>query len=149
MLQARELPQVNIPETFLPFDVTGARLNIEKRPTLAFLKRKSRWDRPTSSASLTVIRPRIVPTLQCLAARQGSRKQKWQLVNGFSAAMMGCLRRTRSLHLPTRSALHELVSTAEFAIGCFYELACMFQSILWKPEMVRKSCRTWQQGRVW
>ncbi len=38
MLQARELPPVNIPERYLPVDVESAKLYIEKAAFLGFAK---------------------------------------------------------------------------------------------------------------
>jgi len=124
MLQARELPQVNIPETFLPIDVTGARLNIEKAAYLGFSKAQVKMG---SAYELCELYCEFSPALSlhynALAARQGEPEAEMAISKWFLCGYDGVFEKNEELAFTyAQRAARTGLSTAEFAIGYFYEI---------------------------
>lgn len=124
MLQARELPQVNIPETFLPLDVSGARMNIEKAAYLGFSKAQVKMG---SAYELCELGCEFSPALSlhynALAARQGEPEAEMAISKWFLCGYDGVFEKNEELAFTyAQRAARSGLSTAEFAIGYFYEI---------------------------
>lgn len=124
MLQARELPQVNIPETFLPLDVHGARMNIEKAAYLGFSKAQVKMG---SAYELCELGCEFSPALSlhynALAARQGEPEAELAISKWFLCGYDGLFEKNEELAFTyAQRAARSGLSTAEFAIGYFYEI---------------------------
>lgn len=124
MLQARELPQVNIPETFLPLDVNGARMNIEKAAYLGFPKAQVKMG---SAYELCELGCEFSPALSlhynALAARQGEAEAEMAISKWFLCGYDGVFEKNEELAFTyAQRAARSGLSTAEFAIGYFHEI---------------------------
>ncbi|PVI06968.1 HCP-like protein [Periconia macrospinosa] len=124
MLQARELPQISVPEAFLPFDEKGARQNIEKAAYLGFAKAQLKMG---SAYELCSLGCEFSPTLSlhynALASRQGEPEADMAISKWFLCGQEGEFAKNEELayQFAQRAATAEL-ATAEFALGYFNEI---------------------------
>lgn len=124
MLQARELPQISVPEIFLPFDEKGARQNIEKAAYLGFAKAQLKMG---SAYELCSLGCEFSPTLSlhynALASRQGEAEGDMAISKWFLCGQEGEFPKNEELayQFAQRAAMAEL-ATAEFALGYFNEI---------------------------
>ena len=124
MLQARELPQVNIPEAFLPLDVNGARMNIEKAAYLGFPKAQVKMGSAYELCELGCdFSPALSLHYNALAARQGEPEAEMAISKWFLCGYDGVFEKNEELAFTyAQRAARSGLSTAEFAIGYFYEI---------------------------
>ena len=124
MLQARELPQVNVPEVYLPYDEKAARQNIEKAAFLGFAKAQLKMG---SAYELCTLGCDFNPTLSmhynALASRQGESEADMAISKWFLCGYDGEFPKNEELAFQyAQRAAATGLPTAEFAMGYFYEI---------------------------
>jgi TPR repeat protein len=124
MLQARELPQINVPEAFLPYDEKGARQNIEKAAYLGFAKAQLKMG---SAYELCSMGCEFNPTLSlhynALASRQGEPEADMAISKWFLCGHEGEFSKNEELaYQYAQRAAAAGLATAEFAMGYFHEI---------------------------
>ncbi|USP73192.1 hypothetical protein yc1106_00466 [Curvularia clavata] len=124
MLQARELPQISVPETFLPYDEKGARQNIEKAAYLGFAKAQLKMGSAYELCSLGCeFNPTLSLHYNALASRQGEPEADMAISKWFLCGHEGEFNKNEELayQYAQRAAVAGL-ATAEFAMGYFHEI---------------------------
>ncbi|KAF2641414.1 HCP-like protein [Massarina eburnea CBS 473.64] len=124
MLQARELPQITVPEVFLPYDEKGARQNIEKAAYLGFAKAQLKMGSAYELCSLGCdFNPTLSLHYNALASRQGEAEADMAISKWFLCGQEGEFSKNEDLayDYAQRAAMAGL-ATAEFALGYFYEI---------------------------
>ncbi|MCJ1335019.1 hypothetical protein MMC09_000285 [Bachmanniomyces sp. S44760] len=124
MLLAHELPQVNIPEEFLPLNMTAARYHIEKAAYLGFAKAQTKMG---AAYELCQIGCDFDPALSLhynhLAARQGEPEADMAISKWFLCGYDGVFRKSEELAFTYAArAANAGLPTAEFAMGYFHEI---------------------------
>ncbi|EAW09157.1 putative chitin synthase activator (Chs3) [Aspergillus clavatus NRRL 1] len=124
MLLARELPQVNVPETYLPLDLNAARVNIEKAAYHGFAKAQVKIGAAYELGQLDCdFNPALSLHYNALAARQGEPEAEMAISKWFLCGHEGVFEKNDKLAFTFahRAALSGF-PTAEFALGYFYEV---------------------------
>ncbi|KAF1920541.1 hypothetical protein BDU57DRAFT_508904 [Ampelomyces quisqualis] len=124
MLQARELPQINVPEIFLPYDEKSARQNIEKAAYLGFAKAQLKMGSAYELCSLGCdFNPTLSLHYNALASRQGEAEADMAISKWFLCGHEGEFAKNEELayQYAQRAAIAGL-ATAEFAMGYFNEI---------------------------
>ncbi|MCJ1382199.1 hypothetical protein MMC17_005311 [Xylographa soralifera] len=124
MLQARELPQVSVPEQFLPLDMDSALYNIEKAAYLGFAKAQTKMG---LAYELCQLGCEFDPTLSLhynnLAARQGDPEAEMAISKWFLCGHEGTFKKNEEMAFSyAQRAAQTGLPTAEFALGYFYEI---------------------------
>lgn len=124
MLQAREIPQINVPERYLPMSIPDARFNIEKAAYLGFAKAQAKMG---SAYELCQLGCEFDPTLSlhynALAARQGEAEAEMAISKWFLCGYEGLFEKNEDLAFKyALRAASSSLATAEFAMGYFYEI---------------------------
>ncbi|KAF2835807.1 hypothetical protein M501DRAFT_997473 [Patellaria atrata CBS 101060] len=124
MLQARELPQVNVPELFLPYDEKMARINIEKAAFLGFAKAQLKMGSAYELCSLGCeFNPALSLHYNALAARQGESEADMAISKWFLCGYEGVFQKNEELaYTYAHRAAQAGLATAEFAMGYFNEI---------------------------
>ena len=124
MLLAQELPQVQVPEVYLPPDLDAGRMYIEQSAFLGFAKAQVKLGAAYELCSLGC---EFSPTLSLhynrLAARQGEAEAELAISKWYLCGYESLFERSDQLayEYAQRAALSGL-STAEFALGYFNEI---------------------------
>jgi TPR repeat protein len=124
MLKARELAQVSIPERFLPLDIAGARINIEKSAYLGFAKAQVKMGAAYELCELGCeFSPALSLHYNALAARQGETDAEMAISKWFLCGYEGIFEKNEEMAFKyaQRAAVSGL-GTAMFALGYFYEV---------------------------
>jgi TPR repeat protein len=124
MLQARELPQINVPEIYLPYDEKSARQNIEKAAYLGFAKAQLKMGSAYELCSLGCeFNPTLSLHYNALASRQGEAEADMAISKWFLCGHEGEFAKNEELayQYAQRAAIAGL-ATAEFAMGYFNEI---------------------------
>ncbi|KIV96525.1 hypothetical protein PV10_00377 [Exophiala mesophila] len=124
MLQAHEMPQVSIPEAYLPKDIANARINIEKAAFLGFAKAQVRLGAAYELCELECpFDPALSLHYNALAARQGEAEAEMAISKWFLCGHEGLFEKNEEMAFvyAQRAALSGL-STAQFALGYYYEV---------------------------
>ncbi|KAJ4290947.1 hypothetical protein N0V90_010143 [Kalmusia sp. IMI 367209] len=124
MLQARELPQINVPEAFLPYDEKAAKQNIEKAAYLGFAKAQLKMGSAYELCSLGCeFNPTLSLHYNALASRQGEAEADMAISKWFLCGYEGEFPKNEELayQYAHRAAVTGL-ATAEFAMGYFHEI---------------------------
>ena len=124
MLQARELPQISVPEQFLPLDMDSALYNIEKAAYLGFAKAQTKMG---VAYELCQLGCEFDPTLSLhynnLAARQGDPEAEMAISKWFLCGHEGIFKKNEEMAFSyAQRAAQSGLPTAEFALGYFYEV---------------------------
>ena len=124
MLQARELPQVNIPDRFLVRDINMARINIERAAFLGFAKAQVKMG---SAYELCELGCNFNPALSLhynnLAARQGEPEAEMAISKWFLAGHEGVFDKDEEMAFAyAQRAAQDGLPTAQFAMGYFHEI---------------------------
>ncbi|KAF1808458.1 HCP-like protein [Eremomyces bilateralis CBS 781.70] len=124
MLQARELPQIAVPEIYLPHDDRLARQNIEKAAYLGFAKAQVKMG---AAYELCLLGCEFSPALSlhynALAARQGEPEAEMAISKWFLCGYEGVFAKNEELAFQyAQRAAQAQLSTAEFAMGYFHEI---------------------------
>ncbi len=140
MLQACDLPQVVVPEVFLPTDINSARINIEKAAFLGFAKAQVKIGSAYELCQLGCdFNPALSLHYNALAARQGEPDAEMAISKWFLCGHEGVFEKNEQLSFEyAQRAAESGLSTAEFAMGYFYEIGIYVQSDL-------KEARKWYQ----
>jgi TPR repeat protein len=130
MLQARELPQINVPEVFLPYDEKGARQNIEKAAYLGFAKAQLKMGSAYELCSLGCeFNPTLSLHYNALASRQGEPEADMAISKWFLCGHEGEFSKNEELaYQYAQRAAAAGLATAEFAMGYFNEIG-MYTSV--------------------
>lgn len=124
MLQSRELSQVNVPEQYLPLNITEARFNIEKAAYLGFAKAQTKMGSAYELCQLGCdFDPSLSLHYNALAARQGEPEAEMSISKWFLCGYEGVFEKNEELAFSyARRAASSSFATAEFAMGYFYEI---------------------------
>lgn len=124
MLQAGELPQVKIPEQYLPKNVQSAKVNIERAAFLGFAKAQVRMGAAYELGELNCpFNPALSLHYNSLAARQGEVDAEMAISKWFLCGHEGVFEKNEEMAFAyaQRAAIDGL-ATAQFAVGYFYEV---------------------------
>ncbi|KAF2707371.1 hypothetical protein K504DRAFT_436885 [Pleomassaria siparia CBS 279.74] len=124
MLQARELPQISVPDMFLAYDENAAKMNIEKAAYLGFAKAQLKMG---SVYELCSLGSEFAPTLSmhynALASRQGEAEADMAISKWFLCGYEGEFPKNEELaYQYAQRAAQAGLATAEFALGYFHEI---------------------------
>ena len=124
MLQAREIPQVNVPDQYLPLNISAARFNIEKAAYLGFKKAQTKMGAAYELCQLGCdFDPALSLHYNALAARQGEPDAEMAISKWFLCGYEGVFERNDELaFIYARRAAQSGLATAEFAMGYFSEV---------------------------
>ncbi|KAJ5910245.1 hypothetical protein N7504_004888 [Penicillium tannophilum] len=124
MLLARELPQVSVPEAFLPLDLNISRVNIEKAAYHGFAKAQVKMGASYELCQLGCdFNPALSLHYNALAARQGEPEAEMAISKWFLCGHEGVFEKNDELAFTyAQRAAQSGLPTAEFALGYFYEV---------------------------
>lgn len=130
MLLARQLPQVDIPDAYLPFDERLARINIEKAAYLKFAKAQLKMGMAYELGSLGCeFNPALSVHYNALASKQGEAEADMALSKWFLVGSDGIFSKNEELsYTYAQRAAQSGLATAEFALGYFHEIG-MYVSV--------------------
>jgi len=124
MLLAQELPQVSVPEVYLPPDLDAGRMYIEQSAFLGFAKAQVKLGAAYELCSLGCeFSPALSLHYNRLAARQGEAEAELAISKWYLCGYEGIFERSDQLayEYAQRAALNG-IGTAEFALGYFNEI---------------------------
>ena len=124
MLQARELPNISIPEIYLPLDLNSARVNLEKAAYLGFAKAQVKMGQAYELCQLGCdFNPALSLHYDALASRQGEPEADMAISKWFLCGYEGIFEKKEELaYTYAQRAAHDKLATAEFAMGYFNEI---------------------------
>jgi TPR repeat protein len=124
MLQARELPQINVPEIYLAYDEKAAKMNIEKAAYLGFAKAQLKMGSAYELCSLgSEFNPTLSMHYNALASRQGEAEADMAISKWFLCGYEGEFPKNEELaYQYAQRAAQAGLATAEFAMGYFNEI---------------------------
>ncbi|KAF4305480.1 Sel1-like protein [Botryosphaeria dothidea] len=124
MLQARELPQITVPEVYLPYDEKSAKINIEKAAFLGFAKAQLKMGSAYELCTLGCdFNPALSLHYNALAARQGEPEADMAISKWFLCGYEGVFQKNEELaFVYAERAAQSGLATAEFALGYFHEI---------------------------
>ncbi|GME34165.1 Sel1-like protein [Neofusicoccum parvum] len=124
MLQARELPQITVPEVYLPYDEKSAKMNIEKAAFLGFAKAQLKMGSAYELCTLGCdFNPALSLHYNALAARQGEPEADMAISKWFLCGYEGVFQKNEELaYVYAERAAVSGLATAEFALGYFNEI---------------------------
>ncbi|CAG8961293.1 hypothetical protein HYFRA_00013573 [Hymenoscyphus fraxineus] len=124
MLLSRELPNISVPEQFLPFDLNDAKLFIEKAAYLGFAKAQLKMAQAYELCQLGCeFEPALSLHYNSLAARQGESEADMAISKWFLCGYEGVFEKNEELAFTyAKRAAGTKMATAEFAMGYFYEI---------------------------
>ncbi|KAK2757865.1 hypothetical protein FQN54_004271 [Arachnomyces sp. PD_36] len=124
MLLARELPQVSIPENYLPIDLNNSRINIEKAAYHGFAKAQVKMGAAYELCQLGCdFNPALSLHYNALAARQGEPEAEMAISKWFLCGHEGVFEKNDEMAFTyAKRAAQGGLPTAEFAMGYFYEI---------------------------
>ncbi|EXJ95595.1 hypothetical protein A1O1_00717 [Capronia coronata CBS 617.96] len=124
MLQAHQMPQVQIPERYLPKDMVAAKINIEKAAYLGFAKAQVKMGTAYELCELGCpFDPALSLHYNALAARQGEPEAEMAISKWFLCGHEGLFDKNEEMAFTyaQRAALSGF-PTAQFALGYYYEV---------------------------
>ena len=154
MLLAQELPQVQIPETFLQYNDILAREFIEKAAYLGFAKAQLKMGSAYELCNLGCeFNPILSIHYNALAARQGEAEAEMALSKWFLCGYNDILQKNDEMaYVYAERAAQSALPTALFAMGYFYEIGVYVSADVDKAlEWYRKAAKLGNedaQGRI-
>ncbi|KAI5855372.1 hypothetical protein BZA05DRAFT_391404 [Tricharina praecox] len=129
MLIARELPGIDVPEGYLPNDLTLAREMIQKAAFLGFSRAQLKMGTAYELCQLGCdFNPALSMHYNALAARQGEAEAEMAISKWFLCGHEGVFEKNEHLAYEyAKRAASSGLGTAEFAIGYFYEIGMYVQ----------------------
>ncbi|ETI29389.1 hypothetical protein G647_01842 [Cladophialophora carrionii CBS 160.54] len=124
MLQAQQMPQIQVPDQYLPRDIPGAKINIEKAAYLGFAKAQIKMGSAYELAELGCpFDPALSLHYNVLAARQGEPEAELAISKWMLCGHEGLFEKNEELAFTyaQRAALAGF-PTAQFAMGYYYEV---------------------------
>ncbi|EEH39576.2 hypothetical protein PAAG_08845 [Paracoccidioides lutzii Pb01] len=124
MLLARELPQVALPDEYLPIDLEAARMNIEKAAYHGFAKAQVKMGAAYELCQLGCdFNPALSLHYNALAARQGEPEAEMAISKWFLCGHEGLFEKNDEMaYTYAKRAAQSGLGTAEFAMGYFHEI---------------------------
>ncbi|KAK3062420.1 hypothetical protein LTS18_004084, partial [Coniosporium uncinatum] len=124
MLQARQLPQVQVPEIFLPHDEEAAKVLLEKAAFLGFAKAQLKMGQAYELCELGCeFNPALSLHYNALAARQGEPEAELAISKWFLCGYQGVFEKNEQLaYQYAHRAAHAGLPTAQFAMGYYNEI---------------------------
>lgn len=126
MLLARQLPQIDVPDTYLQFDEAAAKQNIEKAAYMKFAKAQAKMGSAYELGSLGCeFNPALSIHYNALASKQGESEADMALSKWFLVGSEGLFPKNEELAYTyaERAATSQVpLATAEFALGYFNEI---------------------------
>lgn len=124
MLQARELPQVSIPDQFLAKNIHEARGNVERAAYLGFSKAQVKMGCAYELCELSCdFNPALSLHYNNLAARQGEVEAEMAISKWFLAGHEGIFEKDEQMAFTyAQRAAQDGLPTAQFAMGYFFEI---------------------------
>jgi TPR repeat protein len=124
MLLARQLPQVDVPDGYLPYDERLARENIEKAAYMKFAKAQAKMGSMYELGSLGCeFNPALSVHYNALASKQGEADADMALSKWFLVGSEGLFPKNEELaYIYADRAAQTGLPTAEFALGYFHEI---------------------------
>jgi hypothetical protein len=124
MLLARELPQVTVPDQYLPIDLNSARVNIEKAAYHGFAKAQVKMGAAYELCQMGCdFNPALSLHYNALAARQGEAEAEMAISKWFLCGHEGLFEKNDEIAFTyAQRAAQSGLPTAEFALGYFYEV---------------------------
>lgn len=124
MLQARELPQVNVPEQYLPINLSDAKMYVEKAAFLGFAKAQVKMGSAYELCQLACeFDPALSLHYNALGARQGEADAEMAISKWFLCGHEGVFEKSEELaYTYAQRAAQSELATAEFALGYFHEV---------------------------
>ena len=124
MLQAGELPQVQVPEQYLARNIQSAKINIERAAFLGFAKAQVRMGSAYELGELNCpFDPALSLHYNALAARQGELEAEMAISKWFLCGHEGVFDKNEELAFTyAQRAAVDGLATAQFAVGYFYEV---------------------------
>ena len=124
MLLSRELPNITVPEQYLPFDMNDAKLFIEKAAYLGFAKAQLKMGQAYELCQLGCeFEPDLSLHYNALAAHQGEAEADMAISKWFLCGYEGVFEKNEELAFTyAKRAAQAKLATAEFAVGYFYEI---------------------------
>ena len=140
MLQARELTQIAVPEPYLALNISGARFNIEKAAYLGFAKAQAKMGVAYELCQLGCdFNPSLSLHYNALAAKQGEAEADMSISKWFLCGYEAVFEKNEKLaFIYAQRAAQSGLSTAEFAMGYFYEVGIYVRADL-------KASRLWYE----
>ncbi len=124
MLQAQQMPQIQIPDHYLPRDIAGAKTNVEKAAYLGFAKAQIKMGSAYELAELGCpFDPALSLHYNVLAARQGEPEAELAISKWMLCGHEGLFEKNEEVAFSyaQRAALAGF-PTAQFAMGYYYEV---------------------------
>ncbi|EXJ67209.1 uncharacterized protein A1O5_09856 [Cladophialophora psammophila CBS 110553] len=124
MLQAQQMPQIQIPDQYLPRDIAGAKMNIEKAAYLGFAKAQVKMGTAYELCELGCsFDPALSLHYNVLAARQGEPEAELAISKWFLCGHEGLFEKNEEMAFTyAQRAAVSGFSTAQFALGYYYEV---------------------------
>ena len=124
MLLGRELPNIIIPDHFLPYDLNEAKMFIEKAAYLGFAKAQLKMAQAYELCQLGCdFDPALSLHYNALASRQGEAEADMAISKWFLCGFEGVFEKNEELaYTYAKRAAFFKMATAEFAMGYFYEI---------------------------
>lgn len=124
LLLARELPNIIVPDQFLPYDYNESKLFLEKAAYLGFAKAQLKMGQAYELCQLGCeFDPALSLHYNALAARQGESEADMAISKWFLCGYEGVFEKNEELAFRYAKRAAQLkMATAEFAMGYFYEI---------------------------
>lgn len=124
MLLARQLPQIDLPDSYLPLDEAAAKFYIEKAASLKFAKAQAKMGSAYELGSLGCeFNPALSMHYNALASKQGEPDADMALSKWFLVGSEGLFAKNEELaYTYAERAAATGLPTAEFALGYFNEI---------------------------
>lgn len=124
LLLARELPNISVPDQFLPYDYNEAKNFLEKAAYLGFAKAQLKMGQAYELCQFGCeFDPALSLHYNALAARQGESEADMAISKWFLCGYEGVFEKNEELAFKyARRAAQLKMATAEFAMGYFYEI---------------------------
>lgn len=136
MLLARELPNIDVPDNYLPYNMNDARLYVAKAARLGFAKAQLKM---AQAYELCLLGVDFDPTLSlhynALASRQGEAEADMAISKWFLCGFEKQFEKNEELAFTyAKRAAATKMATAEFAMGYYYEVGVYVKSDLREAE---------------
>lgn len=124
MLLSRELPEISIPESFLPLDLTAAKMYLEKAAYLGFAKAQLKMGQAYELCQLGCdFNPSYSIHYYGLASKQGQPEAALGVSRWFLFGYEGIFNKNEQLAFKyAKEAADAKLPTGEFAMGYYHEI---------------------------
>ena len=136
MLLARELPNIDVPDEYLPFDLNEARTFVERAAKFGFAKAQLKMAQAFELCQLGCeFDPVLSLHYNALASKQGEAEADMAISKWFLCGYENLFQKNEELAFTyAKRAASTQMPTAEFALGYFYEIGIHVTRDLQKSE---------------